>query len=692
MKRHISYIEMLLSGFLLLAGSCSQEIDESNLYTATGKTVEQFVSNDSTLTSFNYILQRAGLDRMMDSYGQYTCYAPSNEGVAEYIDSLYNDPEATIEHNGMTSNSLEGLTDSLCNDIAKYHLANGLYSIMEMGGAGTTISTMLGRSISTTVDSIGNTVLNGTATILSEDNEVTNGYVHKLDKVVPKTSRVLGDVFDRLEGYTIFNEALKRTGLVDSVAVIRKNHRNSAGEYGYNRLTGSDTYDSNGSTVLYSPTECKVSFTVFAESDAVMRANGINSFEDLVNYANKVYGGAAEWYDVLNETGNRVSTSDDYTNRYNALNMFVAYHILYAGMAQDQLVFEQKSNNHWNYVNGGEPYDYYETMLPHTLMKIWEPNQGSTLYINRWKLNNTLTDQVGTMGSDAMHPIRQQGVRITREDFSALNGYIHPIDGMLVYDANVPQGVLNERMRFDTNDFLPELENNGFRYMTMNEVKALNGGGNGVRVAFPRDYFSNIKVFDSSTQLRYCVVGDWRSYQADIFQGWGSNYDFAVRLPSVPSGLYEFRIYYTPMGNGGMMQYYWGNKPDAQSMTALGIPLDTRISQTDPRIGWTRFYDEEDQGIATDEAMHNRGYMRAPYSFCGTGSSGDEATTKNGRGDGVACLRFVLGRINVKQSDDFWFRLKNVINNDPSLKWQIDFVEFVPVSIVDNSQYSEDWY
>lgn len=144
MKRHISYIEMLLSGFLLLAGSCSQEIDESNLYTATGKTVEQFVSNDSTLTSFNYILQRAGLDRMMDSYGQYTCYAPSNEGVAEYIDSLYNDPEATIEHNGMTSNSLEGLTDSLCNDIAKYHLANGLYSIMEMGGAGTTISTMLG--------------------------------------------------------------------------------------------------------------------------------------------------------------------------------------------------------------------------------------------------------------------------------------------------------------------------------------------------------------------------------------------------------------------------------------------------------------------------------------------------------------------------------------------------------------------
>ena len=59
------------------------------------------------MTSFNYILTRVGLDRMMASYGQYTCYAPSNEGVALYIDSLYNDPEASIPHNGMTANSLE---------------------------------------------------------------------------------------------------------------------------------------------------------------------------------------------------------------------------------------------------------------------------------------------------------------------------------------------------------------------------------------------------------------------------------------------------------------------------------------------------------------------------------------------------------------------------------------------------------
>ena len=34
-------------------------------------------------------------------------------GVQEFIDSLWNDPEALIPHNGMTEHSLEGLTDSL---------------------------------------------------------------------------------------------------------------------------------------------------------------------------------------------------------------------------------------------------------------------------------------------------------------------------------------------------------------------------------------------------------------------------------------------------------------------------------------------------------------------------------------------------------------------------------------------------
>lgn len=682
MKSNIYAIGFGIVTFALSFGACTDKIDDSNLYTFTGQTVETFIAADSSLSDFNYILQRSGLDRMMSTYGQYTCYAPVNSGVEHYIDSLYNDKESD-NHNGMTSNSLEGLTDSLCMDIGKYHLSNGKYSIIDMGGSGATISTMLGRSISTKVDSLGETVLNNSSVIVSEDNVVTNGLVHKISSVVPRTTRLLDATFDRLMDYKIFTAALRATGLSDS---IRKSSK------GRTFAKPSDYTDTDGSE-LYCPTECKVGYTVFAETDKTFEAAGIHNLEDLAAYADTIYGSASNWYDYLNEKGKTVSTGKDYTNRFNALNMFIAYHILYASMAQDQFVFEDNAANKgvWNYVNGAEPLDYYETMLPNTLMKIWEPQPGKTLYINRYQTFNTLTNAVASMGTN--HTLINPGIKIEREDIQAFNGYIHPIDGLLVYDKNVPKGVLKERLRFETTTYLPEFINNGFRYMRGTEVSALNGGHSGTRVAFPTDYFDNVVVYNGDqTKLRYNVKGPWRSYEADAFQGWGL-YDLAVRLPHVPSGLYEFRLGYSPMDHGGMMQFYWGTSTDVQKMQALSIPLDVRISASDPRIGWTAFFTEADNGIASDIAMHNRGYMRGPYSFCGhPDQDGNQLTTKNCRGDYIVELRRVLGRVQIKQSEDFWFRFKNVINDDTDLKWQLDYVELVPVSVVDNDMYTEDWY
>ena len=141
-----------------------------------------------------------------------------------------------------------------------------------------------------------------------------------------------------------------------------------------------------------------------------------------------------------------------------------------------------------------------------------------------------------------------------------------------------------------------------------------------------------------------------------------------------------------------MMQFYLGNSSNIQSMVALSIPLDVRIQETDPRIGWTPFYEEDDLGIATDEAMRNRGYMRGPVSFRGHPDGTGDMKTNNCRGDGVVTLRRILGRVDLKQSENYWFRIKNVISDETDLKWQIDFIELVPVQVVDNDTYSEDWY
>ena len=715
---------LFLTGANVIVG-CNPEPDESDMYTSTGETAEDFIARKPNLSAFNTILKRVGLDRNLSSYGEYSCFVPTNDAITAYIDSLYDDTtNKDLPHNGMTQRGLDGLTDSLCNDIAKYHLANGINNSVDLG-AGSTVRTMLGRTFTseTSVKYQGMVALEQEAVIIEPDSLVTNGVVHVLNKVIPRSNRVVAAEMERLEEYSIFMKALKETGLVDSLEKTKK-----PVEYD---LPAAESMDngSNADKRCYSPKECLIKYTIFAEPDVVMKAalkkaGYSEDFEGLVQFANDTYRDADQWYDMLAEKGlwnndtktfeKKVSTGRDFRNRNNALNMFVSYHILFAGMPVNELVFEysSKTTTSWNYVNGCGPFDYYETMLPNTLMKIWQPTwrSNAATYINRYIKNNTLTDQLGQlgkdgMGSDGMHTVVREGIRVVRTstdqyktNIQSYNGYIHAIRDMLVYDRLVPQGVLHERLRFDSTTFLPEFINNGIRMSTSSEVSALNGGGSGARVAFALDYFDGVVSYTKENRFRYNVKGAYNAWQSDTFQGWG-NYDLAIKMPPLPTGVYEFRIFYTPMQHGGMMMFYMGDSKKLSSMVPLDIPLDVRIPMTDPRIGSLYFGDEDDMGIATDAAMRNRGYMRGLYSYKDHPEkvSVDDPlcqTELNQRSDkSNASFRKIMSRsLEVKQSGEKWFRIKNVIPDEIDLKWQFDYIEFVPLDVVGNTQYSEDWF
>lgn len=687
--------------------SCNPEPDESDLYTFTGETIESWIEQDSTLTAFNYILSRVGYDRMMAAYGTYTCFAPTNDGVTAYCDSLYNDVEAVIPHNGMRqpegvstdymsssdADKVKWLSDSLCLNIVKFHLSTTYRNIVSLTGTGE-VSTLLGYEFSYSSTGDGSTILGDKAIIISSDNETTNGIIHVIDNVIPRFTRFIGEMLERDGGYTIFSEAFQRTHLCDSVMTYTK------GSFEYKQMTRVQQspiiWPANG--VGTSGTlECKVGYTVFAESDEVMRANGINSFEDLVAYANQQYASAPDWYDYMNENGLTVSTGDDYTNRFNALNMFVAYHILKASMSSNQLVFEKGSSSFWNYAPDADPHDYYETMLPHTMMKIWEPSNvgsGKSLFINRYRLNNTLTDQLASQGSDAMHEVIRNGVSINRGgSLQAYNGYVHAINGMLVYDRIVPKGVLNERMRVNCTSLFPELINNRFRYWSAGDGNIPATHSN-FYVGIPSHFFDNMVIYDENLCLNYWTRSTVRCYEADMVQFWGQ-YDMAFRLPSVPSGIYEIRVVYAPMSYGSFMQYYIGSSSSVSSMQPIGLPFDARIMVTDARIGFTDVATEDDGGVASDVALHNRGYMRGPYSYCGHGDNpGWNATTNNGRYEYGASMtvRYVLGRIQINQGTENWLRIKSLDPNNKTSPVGLDFVELVPTSVLDNQQYIEDWY
>jgi hypothetical protein len=164
---------------------------------------------------------------MMAAYGHYTCFAPVNEGVVYYVDSLYNDPEAVIPHNGMRQpegvsadfdsqtdeQKLKWLSDSLCLAIAQYHITTTYNNLVSMTGTGQVL-TMLGYEFSYSSDT-GETVLGNKATILDSDHETVNGLVHRLDNVIPRTAHFTDYMLEHNADFSIFSQALKMTGLCD---------------------------------------------------------------------------------------------------------------------------------------------------------------------------------------------------------------------------------------------------------------------------------------------------------------------------------------------------------------------------------------------------------------------------------------------------------------------------------------------
>ena len=131
---------------------------------------------------------------------------------------------------------------------------------------------------------------------------------------------------------------------------------------------------------------------------------------------------AEEWYaNGLDEY------YDDPTDRRNSLNKFVSYHLLPMELSYNQLTTSQdyiKTNFvSWDAI---DIEDWYETMMPHSVMRISYPKSGDR-FINR------------KGAPKAARGIEFKGVRIwspaERTDFdqTALNGQYHLLDNTALH-------------------------------------------------------------------------------------------------------------------------------------------------------------------------------------------------------------------------------------------------------------------
>lgn len=649
---------------VLALGSCRDEISESSRYTFTGHTIASFLEeHDDVYSSFIDILRRSDRLSLMKAYGQYTCFAPTNDAVTRYLieqDSIWQNSKDTEDPiwTGVTSPELSELSDSMCKVLAQTHLIPAIYMTTDMEGDIIPTMNFNDRylSLSYAVDENNRNVLliNGNGEIIAKDEEVENGVIHTVAQVLNPSANTLPAQIEKHQYFSIMAEALEKTGYADLLQAYKDP------DYDDGDLLAPSIYKTK---LCPYPANKYFGFTAFLESDDVFEAAGIDNFTAL-EIACK------EWYPN--------ATSPDLRSPDNAVNQFVGYHIVDRNLPYSRLVCykirpQGKYDSEQDYYDNADRYEFLETMN-NKLLKVMMPRSlsdkttRSTIYLNFY---NPKEGEDVSLAEDyiniKVYPRDDfKDLDSTYMDFApeALNGVFHPIDKILVYNEDVMAGrVLNMMIRFDASSLFSELVNNNVRW---NYIDQYTTDG---ETYIPHDFCKNMKVYTKETNNYYlCPHQGFHNYQGDEMMTLDA-FDLAYKLPPVPAGTYEIRMGYTANTLRHVIQFYIDDE-------VAGIPVDLRVTTDKPHIGFVLDANTEDEGVQNDKEMKNRGYLKGPNTYVTVG-------TTNAR-DASNVVRKVVATKYLSEGEH-WIRFKNVNEQDDGkAQFMHDYFELVPVSFIRN--------
>ena len=622
--------------------SCVDNDDDvpMNRYTAEKMTAAQFLEeNESRVSDFIALLKKTSYFAMLSTYGDYTVFAPNNEAFAKYM--------ATNSYN-----SIDEIPLAVCDTLVRTHIIKTkayFTTDISEGSLGMNMAeTFIELSINTDAEN-NNAVVhfaNKVARMVEYDDSVTNGVVHIVNNIIPRTSDKLPDVIKADPTVSIFAEALFMTGLADSLMAYEDK---SYPEWGADKASQDSAYTWNlslkckaeGADPIQWVQKRYFKFTAFVEPDSIYKMHGIMNVSDLEAYAKKIYD------EVYPEDAGLYDK--DYRNRKNPLNRFISYHLLDRVLPYDEVIMRKDCFKHWD-IDKCDPEEFYETMSPGTLMRF--SSFSEQLYINR-------------KGHKAN--VEVPGVRVWKSTESgtslqqAPNGMYHYLDDILAYTTEVRDVVLNCRIRFDSTVLSPDFANSDRPLYGEDKLR-------GYRL----DYIKNWKVLGEKAVIGLHGEGVWWQHYKSNGITVSGIFDMTIKLPPVPTGTYEIRTGYTVNPERGVVQFYLNNVP-------CGIPADLRIYGPDPSIGWVADVTGDDAesrnaNKAIDKAMHNRGYMKAMDCYWQGAAKENVLRAKENN------LRYILTTQYLDSNETYYLRARQVLK-DPECYWSFDYIELCPKSV-----------
>ena len=460
--------------------------------------------------------------------------------------------------------------------------------------------------------------------------------------------------------YSLFAKALFATGISDKLLLYKDdNYKQPKGFLGR-----------DGKTTKATPDERLYGFTAFVEPDSIYLLNGVDTtLEALTAYAKSVYDPVYPQYAGIT----------DITDPNNSLNRFVAYHLVDFAAARNELMYFNVHTEPADHTASwrDEPIElpvmeYYSTMAPYNMVEI-----------SRYAILNNETTFNVVLADDGKTPLRY--ISMLPGSTNCLNGYCHPIDGILVYDQDVVNTVLNKRLRIDAYSCCPEMMTKRLRPL---ERSSSMGD---VEMYYPTGFLKNFIYNDDDTKMYNPKISNGSvQYQGGMFYVYGEC-DFTHNLPPIPAGTWEIRIG-TKFRGYGIYQLYvdglpvgipldlgWGKQADYLE-SALGFVID----QHETYQGQEAWPELRRNGLPNDndKDMRNRGWMKYPDAFTMVGSA------NSSREDRKSCRR-ILGQYFFNEGIQHTIRVKLVgenrngegVNNPGAYRYfGYDFLEFMPTS------------
>ncbi len=232
-------ILLVLSGAVCLHGCNEPEwVERTNFEILIG---EYFENHPDSFSVFVDLLKKSETLSFLKAYGTYTCFAPTNEAFGKYFSAK-----------GISG--LDAMNVVEMKDLVRYCVIQDTLSSETFVDGRMVTPTLLGQYLTYGTYFEGGKVvgkINKKAVIGQMDIRVLNGIVHIMDDVLEPEPKSIALYVESLEGYSIFTEALKKTGLYDSLNILP---------------------DAESDTVW---------ITLFAVPDVVYKEDGIQSFDDL---------------------------------------------------------------------------------------------------------------------------------------------------------------------------------------------------------------------------------------------------------------------------------------------------------------------------------------------------------------------------------------------------------------------------